>query len=145
MHCHSEEERRGTSAIVIPNEARNKKHRGINRGVFIGGLMGSRTPDLCNANAALYQLSYQPMDVSRETFLLTPCHPEHAAKRSARDPSYVGVTRFLASLGMTTYRALSFLLFRCHSEEERRGTSFVFHVKQYPMVSPGGVEPPSRA
>jgi hypothetical protein len=27
---------------------------------MFGGLMGSRTPDLCNANAALYQLSYQP-------------------------------------------------------------------------------------
>lgn len=25
------------------------------------GLKGSRTPDLCNANAALYQLSYEPV------------------------------------------------------------------------------------
>ncbi len=28
---------------------------------FCGGLEGSRTPDLCNANAALYQLSYKPI------------------------------------------------------------------------------------
>ena len=26
-----------------------------------GGLGGNRTPDLCNANAALYQLSYKPV------------------------------------------------------------------------------------
>ena len=30
---------------------------------FVGGLKGSRTPDLCNANAALYQLSYQPINI----------------------------------------------------------------------------------
>ena len=52
-----------------------------------GGLRGNRTLDLCNANAALYQLSYQPIfkfigtqikwtryqrnfdNVSRETFM----------------------------------------------------------------------------
>ena len=30
--------------------------------IIFGGPMGIRTPDLCNANAALYQLSYQPIN-----------------------------------------------------------------------------------
>ncbi len=34
-------------------------------GVLRGGPMGSRTPDLCNANAALYQLSYRPKNFSK--------------------------------------------------------------------------------
>ena len=28
---------------------------------FAGGLEGTRTPYLCNANAALYQMSYKPL------------------------------------------------------------------------------------
>ena len=34
------------------------KHKTRRSGFHDGGLMGIRTPDLCNANAALYQLSY---------------------------------------------------------------------------------------
>ena len=44
-----------------------QNHFDVYRSDFYGGLKGSRTPDLCNANAALYQLSYQPIIVSRET------------------------------------------------------------------------------
>ena len=40
----------------------NNNPRAVPGGCY-GGLKGSRTPDLCNANAALYQLSYQPMCV----------------------------------------------------------------------------------
>ncbi len=45
------------------NEGSIDKLKRLLSGVFLsGGLEGSRTPDLCNANAALYQLSYQPIN-----------------------------------------------------------------------------------
>ena len=44
-------------------------------GIFDGGPEGNRTLDLCNANAALYQLSYRPMNVSRETFIICMVPP----------------------------------------------------------------------
>ena len=39
--------------------------------MFFGGPVGIRTPDLCNANAALYQLSYRPMEVIIDQFEAT--------------------------------------------------------------------------
>ncbi len=57
----------GTQAFSsLPARARNKYERpeGMTLGAFVtfvnGGADGSRTRDLCIANAALYQLSYCP-------------------------------------------------------------------------------------
>gem|GEM_PF-5140240 len=48
-----------------------------------GGPKESRTPDLCNANAALYQLSYWPIYVSRETKYYIMIHGASTRNRTS--------------------------------------------------------------
>jgi hypothetical protein len=50
------------------NEIINKKQNPPFGGFRIGGPKESRTPDLCNANAALYQLSYRPVYQIQKVF-----------------------------------------------------------------------------
>lgn len=49
-----------------------KLQRAERGGAKDGGLEGIRTPDLCDANAALYQLSYKPEIIN----LATACPPK---------------------------------------------------------------------
>ncbi len=52
---------RHDSNIFIRYQSTSSNKRSLpKQGSFVGGPKGSRTPDLCNANAALYQLSYRP-------------------------------------------------------------------------------------